>query len=416
MNENHLGSLDFSRLLKPGDTICWGQGPAEPVALTAELMKQRHSLGRLQCFIGMGWSDTPNPEYSDVVCFTSYCAAGTNRRLMEQGQLDILPLNYSTISRRLPEIVDVLFIQVAPTKRKGRFSFSLACEYLQPLLRSARVVVAEVNELAPVTRCEFEISSDDLDHIVWTSRDLPKPREIRIGDLERRIAENVAGLVEDGAVLQVGLGALPECVLSALSGHRNLGIHSGMISDSVVDLYESGAIGGQPWNPYTGNIVTGLLAGGDRLNEFAQKNDGVILRSTAYTHDPNILAGIDHLVAINSAVEVDLSGQVNAETAGGKYVGAVGGLSDFITGAHRSMGGLPVIVMPSTAKGPNGSISRIVPRVNGPVTLGASLAGIIVTEYGVADLRALTLRQRHRKMIEIAHPDFRESLERQTLT
>jgi acetyl-CoA hydrolase len=284
---------------------------------------------------------------------------------------------------------------------------------LVPLIDSARIVVAEVNDRAPFTFCERTVRADDIDIIVRTSRPLPEAESHTSGSAETAIAERIAGLVEDGAVLQIGIGAIPDCVIRALSGHRDLGVHSGLITDGIVDLIASGAVTNARKRIDTGVSVTGLLAGSRRLAEFAHRNPKILLRSTAYTHSQSVIENLDRFTAINSAVEVDLTGQINSETAQGRYVGAVGGAVDFLRGAHGSRGGLPIVALPAAAKGQNGPASRIVYKLGGPVSTSRADAGIIVTEYGVADLRGLPVAQRVGRMIAIADPAFRENLERE---
>jgi acyl-CoA hydrolase len=404
-------TIDFASIVRPGDTVAWGQSNAEPLALTRALVEQRHRIGAFRAFLGAGSNDTCRPEHADCIEFVSYCGTGSNRALARAGALDILPCHYSQFpqmmeSGALP--VDVLLLQLAPPDAQGRYSLSIAHEYLVPAIDRARVIVAEVNEQTPWTYGERYLLEKDLDFVLRTSRALPDSPPGVASATDQAIARNVAGLIEDGATLQLGLGAIPEAILACLTDRRNLGIHSGTIGDKVADLMEAGVINNARKSIDAGKTIAGVMMGGRRIHEFAHRNEAVEFRSTRYTHDPNVLASIERFVAINSAVEVDLSGQINAEIAGGVYVGAVGGALDFLRGARRSHGGLPVIALPSTAgKG----ASRIVPSLNGPVSTPRSDAGIVVTEHGVADLRGLTLRQRRERMLAIAHPDYRSALD-----
>jgi acyl-CoA hydrolase len=225
--------------------------------------------------------------------------------------------------------------------------------------------------------------------------------------VEKRIGEHVAGLVEDGATLQIGIGALPETILGALREHRNLGVHSGLVNDTVADLMEAGVItnSAKTVDPFT--TVAGMVMGTERIFSFADRNPAIQLRATSYTHDPKVLAAQSRLVAINAAIEVDLTGAVNAELAAGTYVGAVGGAVDFARGARLSRGGLSVVALPSATA----TASRIVPRLSGPVSTPRSEVDVVVTEHGVADLRGRTLGQRREAMLAVAHPDHRAQLE-----
>lgn len=242
-----------------------------------------------------------------------------------------------------------------------------------------------------------------------TDRPLPEIGQAAPGPVERAIAGHVSGLVEDGATLQAGLGAIPEAVLDRLTDRRDLGVHSGAIGDAVARLTAGGGVTNARKSRDRGITVAGLALGGRPVHELIHRNPAVQFRSTRYTHDVGVLSSIERFVALNSAVEVDLTGQVNAELAAGRYVGAVGGAADFLRGAARSRGGLPIVALPSLA----GGRSRIVSRLSGPVSTSRADAGLIVTEHGVADLRGQPLAQRIRRMIDIAAPQFRAALEQE---
>jgi len=327
--------------------------------------------------------------------------------------LDIHPHPYSRFaelirSRRIP--CDVVFVQVSPPNSRGEYSLGLAAEYLVPALDVARAVVAEVNDRIPWTYGDRVLRESDIALAVRTSREPPALPYGAPGDLERRVAEHAAGFVPDGATLETGLGSLPDAVLEALGDRRDLGIHSGALGEAAVTLMERGVVTNarKPLDP--GVTVAGVLFGGRRLFDAVHDNPAVRLCSVEHTHDPRVLARFERFVAINSAVEVDLTGQVNAEVAGGSYVGAVGGALDFIRAANQSPGGVSIVVLPSSL---GAKRSRIVARLSGPVATPRSEAGVFVTEWGAADLRGLPLRERAARMIGIAHPDLRETLERE---
>ncbi len=407
-----LNALDLGAIIRPGDTVMWGQANAEPLPLTRALMAERQAVGDFNVFLGVTYSDTLKAEYADCIRFSAYCGSGGNRVLAKAGKLDILPCHYSHLpgliaSARLK--VDVLMLQLAPANERGEYSLALAHEYLIPALEAARVVIAEVNERAPWTHGERPVFDADLDYIVNTARaplELVHPTP---SAAEQAVARHAAGLIEDGATLQFGLGSLPEAILAQLADRRDLGVHSGAVGDGVAALMQAGVINNARKSIDRGVSIAGIMFGSKRLHDFAHNNPKLEFRSCAYTHGADVLARIDQFVALNSALEVDLSGQINAEVAAGVYVGAVGGAVDFLRAAHRSKGGLPIVALPSTA----GSHSRIVAKLNGPVSTSRSDAGIIVTEYGVADLRGAGLTERARRMIAIAHPAERERLERE---
>ncbi len=405
---------DLSGLIRPGDHVVWGQADSEPVTLTRAIVAQRAAVGgRFTVFSGVALSDATSAGQADCIDFVSYCGTGRNRALAKAGALDILPVHYS----ELPPLmrsgafrVDVLVLQLAPPDEQGRYSFGLAHEYLVEASRQARTIIAEVNDQCPWTHGEHFLRAQDLAAVVRTSRaPLESPR-VEPGPVEDAIAGHVAGLLQDGATLQFGLGAIPEAILGRLDHLRDLGVHSGTIGDGVARLVEAGVITNARKSIDPGVIVTGMVMGGRRAHAFVHRNPLVRFRGTDYTHGPDVLARVERFAALNSAVEVDLTGQINAELVGGTYVGAVGGALDFLRAARRSPGGLPIVALPSTA----GASSRIVARIDAAtVSTPRSDAGVVVTEHGVADLRGLTLRQRVARMIAIADPAHREHLERE---
>jgi acetyl-CoA hydrolase len=404
-------AFEVARYVRPGDVVAWGQGGAEPCTLTEALVAQRASVGgRFTALFGATWSDTLAPEHADTIDFVSYCGTGANRRLADAGVLDVLPVHYSQFARALdtsPNRVDVLFLQLAPTDQSGCYSLSVAYEYLVPLLRSARLVIAEVNAAAPCTYGTHVVRESDLDVIVLTRRAPLEVSRAPASETELRVARHAASLIDDGMTIQCGIGALPEAILAQLADRRDLGVHSGTIGDAVADLSERGAVTNARKRDDRGITVAGTMMGTSRIYTFAHRNRAVQFRSTAYTHDVEVLGRVNRFAAINSAIEVDLTGQINAETVSGRYVGAVGGSVDFLRGAARSHGGLPLVALPSRARG----ASRVIAWLSGPASTPRADAGVIVTEYGIADLRGLTLRQRVRKMLDIAAPEMRATLE-----
>jgi acyl-CoA hydrolase len=409
-----LADLDFAALVKPGDCVAWGQAGAEALPLTQALMLQRAAVGRFSAFIGATWSGTADPAFTDYVRFISYCGAGRNRALAKAGALTIVPCHYSQLgdlirSGRLK--IDVLLLQVAPAKG-GRFSLSIAHDYVVAAVDAARVVIVEINDQAPWTYGERTLDESDIDVAVVTSRPPAAPQRAVPSDVERAIAGRVAGLIEDGSTLQFGIGTLPEAVLAGLSQHRDLGVHTGALVDEAARLAASGVINNSRKSIDRGITIAGVMMGGGAVYNYAHDNAAVQFRSVDYTHSQRVLATIERFVAINSAIEVDLTGQINSEVAADVYVGAVGGALDFLRGAHGSWGGLPVVALPSTAGSASSPLSRIVARLSGPVSTPRSDAGLIITEHGVADLRGLTLSERSARMVDIAHPQFREGLER----
>ncbi|MBR7890662.1 acetyl-CoA hydrolase/transferase family protein [Burkholderia multivorans] len=402
----------LSSLIRPGDTVMWGQSHAEPVTLMRALVAQRHSFKRIRVFLGIGLADVLTPEHADAIDFLAYCGSGANRKLARANVLDILPAHYS----QLPELIrsgalriDVVMLQVSPPDEHGRYSLGLAREYLVEALKHARAIVAEVHPDVPWTYGGPFLRAADIDLLVTSDTPFSDAAETTPGPVEQAIGQHVASLVEDGATLQTGIGAIPDAVMAALHDKRDLGVHTGSIGDGIAALCEAGVVTNARKTIDAGITVGGVIIGSARVRRFAHRNPALELRGTEYTHNPHVLRRIERFTAINSAVEVDLTGQVNAEVVGGTYVGAVGGVGDFLRAAQASRGGVPIVALPSTA----GAHSRIVTKLAGPVTVPRSDACVIVTEYGIADLRGLSLAQRVPKMIAIAHPDHRERLARE---
>ena len=412
-------SLDLGRHIRPGDLVAWGQGCAEPLILTQALADQRAQLGGVRCFTGISRSAAVRPECCDYLSFVSYIGAGANRALAAAGALDILPVHYS----ELPDVLtsgalraDVLFLSLPPACPDGAFGLGAGADYAAALIGSARTVIAEVNDQVPDVRGDRRVRPEEIDVLVRVSRPVPEYPQPAARGPENAIAAHIAALIPDGATIQLGIGAIPSAVASRLRDHRDLGVHSGVITDAVADLIEAGVVTGSRKSRDRGLVITGFLMGTRRLLDLAGDTAAVELRDTRYTHDPAVLAAQYRLVAINSAIEVDLTGQVNSETAAGRYVGAVGGATDFLRGAARSEGGIPVIALPSTASpGSGGAASRIVAALSGPASQARADAGVVVTEYGVADLRGCTLPERRERMLAIAHPDYRQALEKENI-
>jgi acyl-CoA hydrolase len=404
--------LDLARWIRPGDTVIIGQGCGEPLALTEALAQQRGALGGCGVFLGPSFAGTFRPEHGDHLAFTAYAASGSNQALARAGLLDILPAHYSALPAlfaegRFPADVVLLLLGGAP----GRFFLGMGVDYQLEAARRARVVIAEWNPHVPETPGSALPPDIRIDVLLRSERAPAMLRPAALGEVEAAIARHVAALVPDGATLELGIGALPDAILATLTGHRDLGLHSGMVGDGVVALVEAGALTNALKPIDRGVSIGGLLFGTRRLFDFAQRNPALKLMPPAYTHGHQVLRQLPRFTAINSAIEADLTGQVNGESLGGVYLGAVGGQVDFLRGAAAAAGGRSIIVLPATAKG--GTVSRIVARLgDATVTSLRSDMDAIVTEYGVAELRGLTLAERARRMIDIAAPQFREALER----
>ena len=410
MGEHNLP--DLTPYIRNGDTVLWGQAAAEPLTLTRALVAQRQSFGQLKIFLGIGLSDTLKPEYADHFHFMSYCGAGSNRHLARAGVLDIFPCAYSSFPEVLKPgepFADVVLVQVSPPEADGRYSLGLANDLLVAAIPTARVVIAEVNHLVPRTFGALTLGASDIDLLVHGSVPPIESPSGKTSPVDMLIAQRVANLIEDGSTLQFGLGGVADATLALLHSRKNLGVHSGIVGDGIVGLSESGALTNELKGRDVGMSITGLLIGTRRLYDFADGNAAIGMRGNGYTHGSEVLRSLHKFVAINSAIEVDLTGQVNAEVANGEYLGAVGGAPDFLRAAHFCRGGIPIVALPSMA----GERSRIVSRLGGPVTTPRCDAGVIVTEHGAVDLRGLSLAQRKQRMLDIVHPSQREMLERE---
>ncbi len=389
---------ELTSVIRPGDGIIIGQACAEAQTLVEELVAQRAALSGCSAFLGVNYSGIIKPGNADHLRLSSYCGIGHNRVLSDARVLEILRVPYSELGARIRARqirADVVFVQVSPPNPRGEYSLGLAADYLVPALEVCRAVVGEVNDQVPWTHSERVLSRKDFSVLIESSRTPAAAPSRAAGKVETSIARHAAPLIPDGATLEFGIGALPDAVCSSLQDHKNLKVHSGTIGDGVADLMERGIVK---------SADCAMLIGTRRLFDFARNNPAIRVRSSEYTHGAQTLSRIESFVAINSAVEVDLTGNVNSEAANGSYVGAVGGAPDFIRAANQSPGGVSLILIPA---------SRIVATLSGPVSTPRSEAGVIVTEFGTADLRRCALRDRAQRMISISPPHSREALERE---
>lgn len=410
--QTDAAGLDLGKFLKRGDRIVWGQACGEPQALIEALIAQASGIGELSAFAATSFSKLLTPEAASQFSLSSMGAIGTLRTLTAAHKLGVVPCHVSQIGPMIEQGVigcDVAFVQVSPADENGEHSFGLIADYVQSAVAKARVVIAEINDQVPYTHGE-RLPASRIDCAVQVSRMPVEVAAARIGETDEAIARFAAAYIEDGSVLQTGVGAVPDAILRLLRDRRDLGVHSGMLGDGLVELVEAGVITNARKAIDTGVSINGALIGTRRLYQWAHQNKSMRMCATSYTHDAAVLAKLDRLVTINSALEVDLTGQVNAEQSGSAYLGGTGGQVDFVRAGSRSKGGRSIIALSATAKG--GSISKIVPTLSGPVTTARSDVDVIVTEFGAAELKGQTLAERTRRLIAIAHPDFREQLDR----
>jgi len=405
--------LDLGAYLRPGDHIVWGQACGEPTTLVEALIAQAEGIGGLSAFAATSFSGLLSAEAAAKFKLSSMGAIGALRTVAAAGRLGIVPCHLSQIGPMIGQGLigcDVAFVQVSPPDADGNHSYGLIGDFVQAAVAKARVVIAEVNERVPFTLGDAVLPAARIDCAVHVARVPVEVPQAQIGESDQSIARIAAGYIEDGSVIQVGVGAVPDAILRLLGDRRDLGVHSGMIGDGLVDLVEAGVITNAHKPIDAGVSITGALIGTRRLYDFAHRNPKIGLRRSAYTHAAATLSRFDRLVTINSAVEVDLTGQVNAEQSGNQYFGGTGGQVDYVRAGSRSRGGRSIIALPATAKG--GKVSRITVALSGPVTTARSDVDVIVTEFGAAELKGQTLAERARRLVTIAHPDFHEELNR----
>ncbi|RME81410.1 MAG: acetyl-CoA hydrolase/transferase family protein [Caldilineae bacterium] len=364
----------------------------------------------------LGDVDYVAPDLEGKIRVNTMFVSPNVRQAVNEGRADFTPVFLSEIPalfKRGIVPLDVTLAHLSPPDEHGFCSYGIEVGLTKPAAESSRMIIAEVNERMPRTLGDSFIHVSKLTHVVPVDYPLIEMRQGRAGELERAIGAHVAELIPDGATLQLGIGAIPDGVLHFLKDKRDLGIHTELFSDGVVELVESGVVTNERKTLHRGKIVVGMIIGSRRLYDFVHDNAMVEFHPQDYVNDPFVIAQNDNMVSINSAIEVDLTGQVCADSLGHVFYSGVGGQVDFVRGAARSRGGKPIIALPSTAKG--GTISRIVAELKpgaGVVTTRNDVH-YVVTEYGVADLYGKTIRQRVESLIAIAHPDFRADLRRQ---
>jgi len=402
--------------VRSGDHVWIQSGCGTPSPLVDALIARAPVLRNVEIvhMKTLGDADYTKPEYEGIFRHRGLFLGDNVREAVVAGRADYTPIFLSEIeglfaSGALP--LEVVLMQVSPPDDHGYVTLGTTVDCTLNATRCARTVIAEVNERMPRTHGETAIHVSRISAIVETSRPLLELHPEPFTAMHRRIAENVASLIPDGATLQTGIGGIPDAVMACLEDKHDLGIHSELVGDGVIDLMESGVLNGERKSIHRGKAVISFVLGSQRLIDYIRDNPAFEFRPICYTNDPFVVARNDKMVAINAALQIDLTGQVCSDSLGVKPYSGFGGQVDFIRGAARSKGGVPIIALPSTAK--KGTISRIAPMLDPGAGVVTSRADVhyVVTEHGIAFLHGKTLRERAEALIAIADPRFRDELE-----
>src|SRR5512140_2987331 len=403
------------RAVPAGCRILIGSGAAEPIKLVQALVEHGTHLADndIVHLLTLGPAPYAAPELSHRFRHTAFFIGPNVRQAVREGRADFMPVFLSEI----PELIrvrrvriDVALIRVSPPDARGYVSLGVSVDVVRSAVDSAVLVIAEVNPNMPRTHGDSFIDVRRIHHFVEVDAPLlERPRE-PLDEVTREIGRHIARLVPNGATLQLGIGKIPDAVLESLQGHRDVGIHTELVADGVMQLAEAGVISGRKKTLLEGKMVTSFMMGSRELYTWAHDHPQIEMRPSDFTNDPFTIARNERMVAVNSALAVDLTGQVAADTVNGFFFSGIGGQVDFIRGAARSKGGRPIIALPSTAK--RGTVSRISPCFEAGSGIVTSRGDVryVVTEYGVADLWGRSIRERALALIAVAHPDFRAEL------
>ena len=400
--------------IRSGQRIVFSHAAGESLVLSDALVRNRALFENVEIvhMVAMGEAKYCEPGMEKHFRHNSFFLGASTRKAAKEGRADVTPVYFSEVPAlfRTTLPVDAVFLNLSPPDEHGYCSFGISVDYSKPAAMEAELVIAQINPSMPRTLGDSFIHISDIDYIVEADTPLIELPPAGISEVERAIGKNCASLIEDGDTLQLGIGAIPDAVLGFLKEKKDLGIHSEMISDGIVELYEGGVITNRRKSLHAGKSIVTFLMGTRRLYDFADNNPAVELHPVDYVNDPYVIAQNERLVSVNSCVQVDLMGQVVSASVGRRQISGVGGQVDFVRGANMSRGGKSIMAMPSTAA--EGRISKIVPVIGegAAVTTSRYDADYIVTEYGAARLKGESLRNRAKKLIRIAHPDFRRML------
>jgi acyl-CoA hydrolase len=414
----YLTSEEAVKIIKSGNRVFIHSAAAAPQRLIAAMVARAADLSDVEIvqLHTEGSAPYAAPEYTASFRVNALFTGGNVRQAVQEGRADYMPVFLSEIPnlfRKGVLPIDVALVQVSPPDQHGYCSLGISVEVSRAAVQTARHVIAQVNPQMPRSHGDGLVHISKFDSLVEVNEPLPEPKTVAPSEAIRAIGRYCAALVEDGATLQMGIGAIPDAVLTMLTNHKRLGIHTEMFSDSLIDLVSQGIVTGEEKLIHPGKIVSGFAVGTRRLYDFIDDNPLVAMLDSAYVNNPLVIMRNPKVTAINSAIEIDLTGQVCADSIGSRVYSGVGGQMDFIRAASLSPGGKPIIALPSlTSRGQ----SRIIPYLQegaGVVTTRAHVH-YVVTEFGSVDLYGKNLRQRAAALIEIAHPKYRASLEEAT--
>ncbi|MEO5363971.1 MAG: GNAT family N-acetyltransferase [Magnetococcus sp. DMHC-8] len=414
-----LQPKDWKTFVKPGDRIFIGSGPGCPHALVQSLLDRVHSKHFFDLefvhILTLGESPWLDPRYRDAVRVNALFLGEETRKAVQRGEADYTPCFLSEVPSLFTRGVlpiDVALVQLSPPDEEGYCSLGVTVDIVRAAVESARHVIAQFNPFMPRTLGNTRIALSEVDAYLEVSVPLPELPRAKSTKETEQIGQYVAMLVEDGATLQMGIGKIPDAVLRALRHHKHLGVHTEMFSDGLMELMRKGVVDNSRKPVHTGKTVTSFCMGSRALYDFVRDNPLVEFYTSDYINNPETIAKHDQMVAINSALEVDLTGQVVSDSIGHRFYSGIGGQVDFIRGAARSRGGRPIIALPSVT---NQGKSRIVPVITEGAGVVTSRGDVhyVVTEYGIATLRGRSIRERAMELIQVAHPEHREMLLRQ---
>lgn len=416
--QKRMTAADAVRLVRNGDTIIVPTGVGEPPTLLTALSEQRREFSgvKVSQILAMRKYAYIDPQTVDHVRHAAFFFGGATRAGGQEGWIDFIPNYFSEIPHQIERgqiAADVVFSMASPMDAHGFFAVSLGADYTMAAIAKARCVVLEVNPNVPFAFGNCHVHISQVTALVEDEQPVMEVGLPKIGPVQEAIGKYVADMIDDGATLQIGYGGIPDAVVMQLTGKHDLGIHTEMIGDGILTLLESGTITNRRKNYLPGKTIATFALGSQKLYRYMDRNPGLEMHPVSFTNDPYLAGLNDNLVAINATLQIDFQGQCGSESLGHSPYSGTGGQADFVRAANRSRGGKAFIVVPSTAK--NDTISRIAPTLSPGthVTTSKNDINYVVTEYGVAQLRGKSMKQRTLELIGIAHPNFRAELTEQ---